>query len=237
VKRPGIQWPPLVSGTLLRRYQRFLADVRLDSGETVTAHCPNTGSMTGCSEPGRRVFLSRSENPKRKYPFTWELILMPDGLVGVNTQMPNRLVEHAVRKGQIRELAGYEHVRREVRLNSRSRVDLMLEDGNDARCYVEVKNCTLVQDGVAMFPDAVTARGLKHLLELQQLLAEGHRSLMFYFIQRMDARQFRPADEIDPQYGKVLREVWRAGVEVLAYDVGIDLGGIWMNRKVPSNLG
>ena len=208
----------------------------LENGTTVTAHCPNTGRMTDCCEPGRPVYLSVHDNPKRKYPHTWELIQMPDSLVGVNTLVPNRLVKQAVRTGQVAELAGYAEVHSEVRMGARSRVDLMLQDDKRGTCHVEIKNCTMVRDGRACFPDAVTARGLKHLHELAALVSERNRSVMFYLIQRMDAEAFRPADDIDPAYGEALRQAVAQGVEILAYDVQIDLRGIRLNRRRPCRL-
>jgi sugar fermentation stimulation protein A len=201
----------------------------------VTAHCPNTGSMQDCCEPGRPVYLSVHDNPKRKLKYTWELIRMPDSLVGVNTLMPNRLVRHAVRSGQIPELAGYAQIQPEARMGPHSRVDLLLRDERGS-CHVEIKNCTMVRDGRARFPDAVTARGLKHLHELAALAAAGGRSVTFYFIQRMDATAFEPADEIDPAYGKALRAAVRAGMEILAYDVHLDLREIRLNRRLPCRL-
>ena len=232
----GLAWPPLIPGTLIKRYKRFLADVKLKDGTVVTAHCPNTGSMRGCSEPGRPVYLSFHDNPKRKLKYTWELIKMPTSLVGTNTLVPNRLVFESVKAGIVPELAGYEAVDREVKINDHSRLDLMLTGADGQRCYGEIKNCTLVNDGVASFPDAVTARGLKHLRELEALVDSGHRCVMFYFIQRMDARIFKPADRIDPEYGKGLRRAVHGGVEILAYDVSIDLKGIKLNRKIPCEL-
>ena len=232
----GLIWPKLIPGTLIKRYKRFLADVKLKDGTIVTAHCPNTGSMAGCSEPGRTVYLSTHDNPKRKYKYTWELIEMPTSLVGVNTLVPNRLVFESLKAGVVPELTGYEAVDREVKINDHTRLDFVLTDHNGLRCYGEIKNCTLVNDGVAAFPDAVTVRGLKHLTELEALVESGHRCSMFYFIQRMDARIFRPADHIDPEYGKGLRRAVRRGVEILVYDVYIDLKGIKLNRKIPIQL-
>ena len=232
----GLPWPKLIPGTLIKRYKRFLADVKLKDGTVVTAHCPNTGSMQGCSEPGRPVYLSLHDNPKRKLKYTWELIKMPTSLVGTNTLVPNRLVFESVKAGLVPELTGYAAVDREVKINDRTRLDLMLTGADGQRCYGEIKNCTLVNDGVASFPDAVTARGLKHLRELEELVGSGHRCVMFYFIQRMDATVFKPADRIDPEYGKGLRQAVRGGVEILAYDVSIDLKGIKLHRRVQCRL-
>jgi sugar fermentation stimulation protein A len=231
-----IEWPELVKGVLVKRYKRFLADVRLDDGQIVTAHCPNTGRMQGCAEPGRAVYLSRHDNPNRKLKYTWQMIKMPDSLVGVNTLVPNRLVFRSVQAGLIPELSGYETVVREVAIGERSRIDLMLSNGKKDRCYVEIKNCTLVEKGMALFPDAVTARGLKHLKALETLVKAGSRGIMFYFIQRMDAGLFKPADSIDPAYGRGLRRAVGRGVEVLAYDVCLDSEGIRLNRKIACEL-
>ncbi len=232
----GLAWPRLLPGTLIKRYKRFLADVHLKNHGVVTAHCPNTGSMKGCCEPGRPVFLSLHNNPQRKLKYTWEMVKMPDSLVGVNTLVPNRLVAKSIEAGLIEELNGYQNIVREARIGCHSRIDLLLANENGKRCFVEIKNCTLVSDGVAYFPDAVTSRGLKHLHELQNLIAAGHRCAMFYFIQRMDAGQFRPADHIDPLYGKTLRQAVKRGVEILAYDVDIDLKAIKLRNKIPCRI-
>ncbi len=229
----GLTWPELISGTLVNRYKRFLADVKLDNGRIVTAHCPNTGSMTGCCEPGRPVHLSFHNNPKRKLKYTWELIEMPTSLVGVNTMVPNRLVHNSIRSSKVPELTGYENVTREVTTGKGSRIDLRLDGKGKEPCYVEVKNCTLVENGEACFPDAVTSRGLNHLRELQELHRQGCRCVMFYLIQRMDAKRFKPADHIDPDYGKGLRKAAKNGVEIIVYDTKIDLNGIRLNRRIP----
>ncbi|TFG91175.1 MAG: DNA/RNA nuclease SfsA [Syntrophobacterales bacterium] len=233
----GLVWPELIPGRLIKRYKRFLADVELEDGAVVTAHCPNSGSMTACSEPGRPVYLSRHDDPRRKLKYTWEIIQMPDSLVGVNTLVPNRLVKTSLENGMVAELAGYEEICSEVQTSKGSRLDLLLTDSQGARCFVEIKNCTLVNDGVACFPDAVTQRGRKHLKELERLTAEGNRCVMFYCIQRMDAECFRPADQIDAAYGEALREAHlNGGVEILVYDVWMDLERIVLNRKIPFQL-
>lgn len=229
-------WPTLIRGVLLRRYQRFMVDVKLNNGHMVTAHCPNTGSMRACCEPGRPVFLSRHCSPSRRLPYTFELIEMPESLVGVNTLVPNRLVREAIQHQFIRDLEGYDGVRPEVRYGRHSRIDLLLESPQRGRCFVEIKNCTLVEQEIAYFPDAVTARGLKHLLELQQQVQNGHRCVIFFLIQRMDARCFRPADHIDPSYGCALRRAVQNGVEIMAWDVMINLRKIALRRPVPCDL-
>ena len=232
----GIPLPPLIPGRLLKRYKRFLADVALDNGEAVTAHCPNSGRMIACSEPGRPVFLSFHDNPKRKLKYTWELIEMPTSLVGVNTLLPNRLVAHAIENERVSELSGYTEIKREVKVGAHSRLDIMARSQGKRDCYIEVKNCTLVENGIARFPDAVTSRGLKHLGELIKLAEAGHRAVMFFLIQRMDADLFQPADDIDPAYGRELRNAHARGVEIVAYDVQIDLESISLNRPVKFKL-
>jgi sugar fermentation stimulation protein A len=232
----GLAWPKLISGTLVKRYKRFLADVKLNNNRVVTAHCANSGSMKECSEPGRTVFLSSHDNPKRKLKYTWEIIEMPSSLVGVNTNIPNRLVHKSIEDGLVKELEGYDRIKPEVKVGNHSRLDLCLTKRENNQCFVEIKNCTLVTDGVACFPDAVTSRGLKHLVELQKLLDKGNRCVMFYLIQRTDAGVFKPADHIDPAYGKELRKAVKKGVEILVYDTAIDLERIVLNRKIPYRL-
>jgi len=231
-----LAWPELTPGILVKRYKRFMADVQLAYGTVVTAHCPNSGSMRECCEPGRTVHLSFHDNPKRKLKYTWELIEMPTSIVGINTLIPNRLVAESIKAGLVSDLNGYDNVAREVKTSDNTRLDILLssEDGN--RCYVEIKNCTLVKEGVACFPDAVTSRGLKHLLELSALVSKGYRCVIFYVIQRMDAKIFQPADHIDPAYGRELRQVLKHGVEILVYDTRIDLKTIRLNQKIPYNL-
>jgi sugar fermentation stimulation protein A len=213
-----------------------MVDVQLKSGHVVTAHCANTGSMRSCCEPGRTVFLSRHDSPSRRLPYTFELIEMPTSLVGVNTGTPNRLVREAILTGGITSLRGYDTVRREVPYGTGSRIDLLLENSRRGRCFIEIKNCTLVEDGMASFPDAVTARGLKHLEELEQQVRSGDRCVIFYLIQRMDAKLFRPADAIDPAYGKALRAAVQNGVEILVYDVKINMKKIELRRSVSFDL-
>ncbi len=229
--------PPLVEGRLLRRYKRFLADVQLPGGEVITAHTANTGAMTGCAEPGRRVWLSRSDNPKRKYPHTWELIEVRDGvLAGINTQLSNRLVREAIENGRVPELAGYGRIRSEVPYGEeRSRIDLLLGSPCDKRtipCYIEVKNVTLVDNGVARFPDAVSVRASKHLRELMSVVRTGLRAVIFFCVQRGDVHEVRPADDIDPLYGETLREAVACGVECLAWAADVSTQEIALRRPL-----
>jgi len=167
--------------------------------------------------------------------YTWEMIEMPTSLVGTNTLVPNRLVKASIANGNIKALSGYEQIRAEVRYGQNSRIDLLLEKGGE-RCFVEIKNCTLIEDGIAYFPDAVTSRGLKHLVELQHQVSDGDRCVMFYLVQRMDAKRFRPAHHIDPAYGRELRRAVRRGVEVFVYEVFINLEGVSLNRPLPYDL-
>jgi sugar fermentation stimulation protein A len=225
----------LVEGRLIRRYKRFLADIQLSEG-VVTASCPNTGSMMGCCEPGSRVWLSESDSATRKYRHTWEIVEVDrDVMVGINTSLPNALVAEAIGEGTIRELAGYASVRREVAFGEeRSRVDLLLEDEARAPCYVEVKNVTAAASrGIALFPDCVSERGAKHLRELIRLKALGARPVQLYCVQRGDVREVRPADGIDFEYGRTLREALAAGVEVLAYRARVTPGEIRLEDKIP----
>lgn len=224
---------PLIEGTLIKRYKRFLADVELDNGEVITAHTPNTGSMLGCCKPGSRVWLSDSGNPKRKYRLGWELIeAEPDILVGINTSLANTLVNEAIEKGVIGELQDYRSLRREVRYgDENSRIDLLLE--SDPDCYVEVKNVTLAENGVALFPDAVSKRGTRHLRELERVVQDGNRGIIIFCVQRMDTGEFRPADTIDAEYGHTLRQVITSGVEVLAYRASVDAKSIELDTPLP----
>ena len=231
---------PLIEGRLLKRYKRFLADVELIDGSMVTAHTANTGAMTGCCEPGSHVWLSRSDNPKRKYPLTWEIIeVSPGVLCGINTMLSNKLAHEAIESGFITELNGYQSVRSEVRYgNENSRIDLLLESGlpkNNPPCYVEVKNVTLVNDGVGLFPGAVTARGTKHLRELMEMVKQGARAVIFYCVQRNDCREVRPADNIDKLYGQTLRQAIDVGVEALAYGFHVSPTEIKPVQRLPVN--
>lgn len=206
---------PLYPGRLLRRYQRFLAEVELDDGRIVIAHTPNTGSMLQCAIPGHRVLISAAANPLRKLPWTLELIEVNGNWVDTHTHRTNRVVEEGLRSGSIAEFDGYD-VRAEVPYHD-SRIDFLLQRGGE-QVLVEVKNVTLcLSPEVACFPDAVTTRGQKHLRELARACAEGYRAVIFFLVQRAEATAFTPADAIDPLYGQLLREVTAAGVEVLAY--------------------
>ncbi|HLN87863.1 MAG TPA: DNA/RNA nuclease SfsA [Candidatus Limnocylindrales bacterium] len=221
----------LIRGTLIQRYKRFLADVRLASGEVVTAHCTNTGSMMGCKEPGSAVYISRSENLNRKLRYTWELIEANNTWVGINTMHPNKLVPEAVDAGVIAELSGFQTIRREVKVSAHTRLDLCLE-GTNGRCYVEVKNVTLAVNGVAAFPDAVSERGTKHLKELMHLKRQGYRAAIVFVIQRGDCEYFRPADEIDAEYGRWLRRAIKAGVDALPYRAKVTPKEILLTERV-----
>ena len=228
--------PPLLPGRLIKRYKRFLADIELEDGSLVTAHCPNSGSMQGCNLPGSPVMLSLSPNPNRKLAHTWELVQVNGYWVGLNTMLPNRLAEEAILDGTIAELQGYARLRREVHYGSeRSRIDLLLE-GEQGRCFVEVKNVTLVEDGLALFPDAVTERGQKHLRELMEVVRNGDRGVILFTVQRGDGAAVAPADAIDPVYGRLLRQAVAQGVEALAYRAQVTPEQIRLTERLAVRL-
>ena len=228
---------PLIEGRLEKRYKRFFADVTLDSGTTVTAHCANTGAMAGIKEPGLRVWLSPADNPKRKLKYTWEIVEAQDTLIGTLPARANELAEAAVLDGRILELGGYGSLRREVKYGENSRIDLLLEDDHRPPCWVEVKNVHWMrQPSLAEFPDGVTARGAKHLNELAAKARSGERAVQLFVVQRDDCDRLRPADDLDPVYGKTLREAAAAGVEVLAYACTVSTDGIEISRSMRVEL-
>lgn len=227
---------PLIRGTLVRRYQRFLAEVALDDGEVVTAHCANPGSMLGVNASGSEVWLSVARNPTRRLRYTWELIRVGGNLVGINTCRPNGLVAQAIAGGAIPELAGYAVCRREVKIGRNSRVDLLLEGPDRPPCLVEVKSVTLRRDGrpgrPLEFPDAVTERGTKHLRELAGAVQKGARAVMIYLAQRDDGDHFVIAQDIDPAYAEALRAAMAIGVEALCYRCRVSVAGIKVRDRV-----
>lgn len=230
---------PLISGRLLRRYKRFLSDIELSDGERVTAHCPNPGSMMGLAEPGMAVWLSPSRNPARKLAFTWELVDAGTSLVGINTGWANSLVAAALADDGIPELSGYREVRREVPYGENSRIDLLLGRAGREACYVEVKSVTLRRDGEraasprAEFPDAVTARGAKHLGELARVAQAGGRAVLFYLVQRGDCRRVAIASNIDPGYARAFDDARARGVEVFCYDCRVGPEAIELGGRLP----
>ena len=229
---------PLYRGRLVKRYKRFLADVVLDDGTALTAHCPNPGAMIGVAEPGSSVWLSRSDNPKRKLAYTFELIEVAGLLVGVNTNHPNAIVTEAVIAGDVPELAGYASHRREVKYGQNSRIDLLLSDPGRGLCYVEVKNVHLKRGSgpyptAAEFPDSVTSRGAKHLAELATMVAAGHRAVSVYLVQRMDCDCFSLAGDIDPAYDAAFKQAAKQGVETLVLTTKITTDEIVVNGRLP----
>lgn len=226
---------PLVQATLIKRYKRFLADVRLENGQIITVHCPNTGTMLSCSTPGSRVCLSRSDNPQRKYPFTLEMVEDNATWVGVNTARTNKLVVEALNKGLIAEFQEINKVKTEIKTSDHTRLDLQVMQ-NDTSTYIEVKNCSLAVDRCAMFPDAVTARGTKHLYELIRLMGEGLKTCIFFLVQRTDADRFAPASHIDLVYSKTLRQAAAGGVMVLVYQAEVSPQGIDIIQPLPFSL-
>jgi len=238
----------LVEAYLIQRYKRFLVDVELVSGEKLTAHTANTGKMTGCVEPGSRVWLSKSSNLKRKYSHSWELVEVNTNnrpvLVGINTQMSNELVYELIADNCPTEFEGYDNIRREVPYGQQnSRIDLLLEGRNannysasgrsGTECYIEVKNVTLAKGHVGYFPDAITQRGVKHLNELAWVVANGQRAVIFYCVQRNDVEEVRPADFIDKLYGETLRKALEQGVEAMAYQAEVSSNEITLVKQIP----
>lgn len=226
----------LQPGKLILRYKRFLADVAMDDGRLLTVHCPNSGSMSGCKEPGSRVLVSLAANPKRKYAHTLEMVRVGTTWAGINTARTNGLVAEAVSAGVVAELTGIETIRPEVKVSEKSRLDFLLTRGEE-KIYVEVKNCSLALGRAAMFPDAVTVRGAKHLAELLALRRTGCRAVVFFCVQREDVDYFSPAEHIDPGYAQALREVAAQGVEVLAYGAVLSPEAITIVRPLPVRLG
>ena len=226
--------PPLSPARLVRRYNRFLADVTLEpTGEVITAHCPNPGSLMGLKAPGSRVWLSRSDNPKRKLAHTLELVEADGTLVSINTQRPNALAAEAISTGTIAALAGYQTCRREVAYGAASRVDFLLSAPDRADCYVEVKNCHLMRaPGLAEFPDSVTSRGAKHLRELSAMVVQGHRAVMLFIVQRGDCQRFATAPDLDPAYHVAFEAARTAGVEILCHACHVELTAITVARPL-----
>ena len=233
-RRTIVRFPtPLIPGTLLQRYKRFLADVRLEDGTVVTAHCANSGAMLGLKDPGLPVLLSFKDDPARKLKYTWELVDRGTSWVGINTSLPNRIVAEAIVQARIPELAGYETLKPEQKYGENSRIDLLLSDKQRGRCYVEIKSVTLAEDSLALFPDAVTERGQKHLRELSNMVMQGHRAVMVYLVQREDCRSFRPAGHIDPAYARAFFSARTAGVEALCYACTVSPEGIEVSDRLP----
>ncbi|MBD5772763.1 DNA/RNA nuclease SfsA [Marinomonas colpomeniae] len=225
----------LIEGRLIKRYKRFLSDIQLSNGDVVVAHCPNTGSMKRCQQDYARVWLSKSDNPKRKLGYTWELVEI-DGehLACINTGYPNKLVGEAIANGVISELNGYAAQKAEVKYGQNSRIDWLLTHEDGRKCYVEVKNVTLLEeDGNGYFPDAVTERGRKHLYELADMVAEGHRAVMFFCVSHTGINSVSPAGHIDKKYADAFKEVLAKGVEVLAYKVDINQQVMVVSHSIP----
>jgi len=227
---------PLIPARLERRYKRFLADVTLADGSPLTVHCPNTGSMMGVAAPGSRIWLLHHRSPTRKYAYAWELTELADGtLVGVNTHRSNALVAEAVKAQRFPVLAGYDEILPEQKYGSEgSRIDLLLRGAGRPDCYVEVKNVTAaVTDGIALFPDAVSERGAKHLREMTAMVTAGARAVLVFCVQRTDVTEVRPADAIDPVYGRTLRDAIARGVEAVAWRADLSAEGATLTTALP----
>ena len=228
----------LLEGRLIKRYKRFLADIELESGEVITAHCANTGAMTGCQPENARVWLSVSDNSKRKYPHSWELVELENKAQAcINTSITNRVVAEAIDQNLIDELSSYDELRREVVYgNEKSRIDMLLSS-QDSRCYVEVKHLTLkLGDELGGFPDAVSLRGQKHLRELMEQVSKGDRAVLLFAVMRNDVERVEPARVIDPEYAKLLATAAEQGVEIMAYKTHISPQGIQLLNRVPVHL-
>ena len=224
---------PLLRGTLVKRYKRFMADVVLESGDTVTAHCANTGAMLGVQNPGSEVWLSPARNPDRKLKFTWEMIRIGEGLVGINTAHPNKIVAEAIEAGKIPELSGYEDLRREVKYGTNSRIDILLSEDGKPDCYVEIKNVHLMRDtGVAEFPDSVSTRAANHQGELANMVEQGARSVTVYLCQREDCDSFRLAADIDPDYARAVTDAKQRGVEAICYACALTPEAISVSHRL-----
>jgi sugar fermentation stimulation protein A len=230
-----MQFPsPLVRGRLAQRYKRFFADVVLDDGTELTAHCPNPGAMLGLNTPGLPAWVSRSDDPKRKLAHTLELVEVDGGLVGINTLHPNRIVAEALAADAIPELTGYDLIRREVNYGERSRVDFLLTGEGRPACWLEIKNCHLMRTpGLAEFPDCVAARSSRHLRELAAMVQQGDRAVALFVIQRTDCDRFSACAELDPLFARTLDEVANQGVEVLAYACAMNEQGVTLDRRIP----
>jgi len=226
---------PLQAAVLVRRYKRFLADVQLPSGEIITVHCPNSGAMLGCRAPGLPAYISRSENPTRKYPHTLEMVRNHGTWIGINTALTNHLVREAMELGLISELNPTTNIQAEVKISPHSRIDFLIRQPT-CLLYLEVKNCTLAEGGVARFPDAVTSRGAKHLRELMTLKEQGHQAAVLFCVQRQDTDRFAPADRIDPHYALLLKQAHAQGVLVLAYQAEVGPTEIRLARPLPVYL-
>lgn len=229
---------PLVPGRLIRRYNRFLADVRLETGAEVTVHCPNPGAMMGLRDPGLRVWLEPNDDPRKKLRYSWRLAELPGGhWAGIDAGLPNRVVREALEGGRVAEFAAYGAVRPEVRYGANSRVDFLLSGPGLPEAYVEVKNVHLRRaDDWAEFPDSVTARGTKHMGELARMAAGGHRAAVIYLVQRTDCARFRLAADIDPAYAEAARAAAAVGVEMLCYGTEIGPEGVTLARPLPVDL-
>lgn len=224
---------PLAHGRLVNRYKRFFADVLLDDGTAITAHCPNPGAMLGLNAPGLGAWVSRSDDPKRKLAHTLELVEADGGLVGINTMLPNRLVAEALAADAIPELTGYDLHRREVKYGAASRIDFLLEKGTGERCWLEIKNCHLSRTpGLAEFPDCVAARSLKHLRELEAMVAAGDRAVALFVVQRADCQAFSACQGLDPAFAAGLDRAADAGVEVLVYGCAMATTGIRIAGRI-----
>ena len=223
----------LIKAKFVKRYKRFFSDHILENGQLVTAHCPNTGAMTGVAKEGITSWLSQSNDPKRKLKWTWELTQENNTIVGVNTHNPNKIIQEAINNNEIKELLNYKTLKREVKYGVNSKIDIFLQDDNKADCYVEIKNVHLSRKkSLAEFPDGITSRGTKHLKELANVAQAGGRAVMLYLIQRNDCNSFKIAEDIDVEYGKAFIEAINAGVEVICIDTILSTTEINIGKNI-----
>jgi sugar fermentation stimulation protein A len=228
---------PLIEGTLLRRHKRFLADVKLNNGDEITVHCANPGSMMGCSEPGSKVLISQTVDPRRKFKHQLEIIYAGRTPVGIHTGRPVTVVGEAIMEARIPELAGYAQLRRDAKYGRDNRIDLLLEGNGLRNCYIEVINVTLADDNVAYYPDVVMPEGPAHLDELTDLVREGNRAMLFFVAQRADVTKFRPADHLDPEFSQALRDAIARGVEPMCWRSRVTRKGIELDEQMLIELG
>lgn len=223
---------PLIKGSLIKRYKRFLADIQLEDGSITTAHCPNSGAMQGLTEPETPVWLSKSNNPNRKLPYTWEMAHVDGTYVGMNTSNPNGLVEEAIKNNTIKELANFQTLQREVPYGKNSRIDILLNHSDQSLTYVEVKNVHLKRGHTAAFPSSVTARGSKHMRELSEIVRQGHEAYVVFVVQRNDCNSFEIAKDIDPTYDQEVTQALQAGVKFLVYACEVNPKAITITHQI-----
>lgn len=225
---------PIFKGTFVKRYKRFFADVLLENGVTITAHCPNTGAMQGLLVEGCPVWVTHNNDPKRKLHYTWEMSYIENTMVGINTQHPNKIIAEAIKNNQIPEFIGHTNLETEVKYGKQnSRIDILLTYPDNSKYFVEVKNVHYKDENTAVFPDSPTTRGVKHLEELCHMVNEGHKAAVVYCIQRNDISDFRFGEEFDPKYAQMAEIALKKGVKMLPVSCTLNKEGIVVNKGSP----